>query len=75
MALQCVWSLQEAFALAEGVQRAHCHVPFLALCSPLNLQRISLLPIRGGEKLEGGDRVPSLRWQMLRVKMMAPVPE
>jgi len=34
-----------------------------------------MLPIQGGEKLEEGERVTSLRWQMLSVKMMAHVPE
>lgn len=71
MGLQCVQSLREALALGEGVQRAHCHVPFLALPGPLTLQRISLLPIQGGEKLEGGRHVTSLRWRMLHVKMTA----
>lgn len=41
MAHQCVFSLHAALALVKGVQRAGCHIPFLAFPTPLTLQRIS----------------------------------
>lgn len=39
MALQCVLSLYVDLALVKGVERAGCRVRFMALPTPLTLQR------------------------------------